>query len=451
MDRAVGMRWAFVLSGRDLCTPSALAEGLLALSPVLHLADDGVWLEIGRAAKLFGDERIVVERARRIAEALSRARGETPSEISIAVADQLGSARLLARAVGEPFTFTEPGRDAEALAPLPLEILGASPRAVAYLDQLGVRTAGALSRLAPASLRRRLGSEGEALVRLARAEAAPTPERFSPPERPAVFRELEPPLPLGEPLLFLVKGLLDELAIRLAGRGAAVSELRLTLTFEGGVEVLEELLLPRPLCTAPPLLALLRERLLNPTLPEGSWEEEDIPPPRLTEVELKAVRTALAPRAQLSLLHRRELETEQLAELLARLVNTLGQEGVHGSELLPAYLPEESWSPRPFTPPEGGEVVEEEGREADGRAPRPALVLPDPLPLEGELFPGAELRWEGGGGVIRDIWGPERLRGKWWSVPFDRDYFVVGLEGGARVWIYRKRSSPRLALQGIFD
>lgn len=450
MERAAGVRWAFVLSGEDLA-PSTLAEALLALSPVAHLAEDGVWLEIGRAAKLFGDERIVTEQARKIAEALFGTRDGSHSEVSIAVADQLGSARLLARAVRGPLTFTEPGRDAEAIAPLPLELLGASPRAVAYLDQLGVRNAGALARLAPASLRRRLGSEGEALVRLARGEPAPIPERFTPPERPAAFRELEPPLPPGEPLLFLVKGLLDELAMRLAGLALAVSELHLTLTFEGGVEVLEELLLPRPLCTAPPLLALLRERLLNPMLPEGTWEEEDIPPPRLTEVELKAVRTAPAPRAQLSLLQRKELETEQLAELLARLVNTLGQEGVCGSEILPAYLPEESWRPGPFTPPEGRELLEEGGRETEGRAPRPAFVFPTPLPLEGALLPGASLRWEGGGGVIRDIWGPERLRGKWWSAPFDRDYFVVGLEGGGRVWIYRKRNSPQLELQGIFD
>ena len=79
-------------------------------------------------------------------------------------------------------------------------------------------------------------------------------------------------------------------------------------------------------------------------------------------------------------------------------------------------------------------------------------LCPAPLPLEGALRRGAALRWEGGGGTVQAVWGPERLRGHWWgSEPFERDYHVVDLREGARVWVYRDRLAQGLYLQGIFD
>jgi protein ImuB len=346
----------------------------------------------------------------------------------------------------------EPGCDARALATLSLSALGASPRAAEYLEQLGVRTGATLARLSPLAVRRRLGSEGERLVRLTRAEPEPRPERFCPPDQPSARCELEPPLPPGEALLFLVKRLLDELTLRLAGRGLAVGELRLTLAFEGGLEVIEELMLPRPLVTTPPLLAMLQERLLNPALPQSPDSDDDLPPPRLTELEARVTRTAPVPRAQLSLLHRQEVELERLAELLARLTNVLGRDQVFTAELVPTHLPEESWRRGASGESlETGEQRLETGEQRLEISPRPALVLPAPLLLEGELIQGDELRWEGGSGVIAYIWGPERLRGRWWAMPFDRDYYVVDLVEGARIWVFRERGSTTLRLQGVFD
>lgn len=482
-------RWAFVRPepGPAGPEPPVLAEALLSLSPVVCLAADGVWVELrgrlGRADR----EEIMAERARKLAGALRSARrgsaepgGPEPGrpsapEIRVVVADHPAAARLLARVSGSPVTVIAPGRDAAALAPLPLAALGASPPALAYLEQLGVRRAGALAQLPPAGLRRRLGPEGRALLRLARAEPGPPPERFTPPEQPAVLRELEPPVPPGEPLLFMVKAMLDELTLRLAGRGLAIGELRLTLSYEGGVEVAEELLPARPLCTTPPLLALLRERLLNPALPaELDRGDEELPPPRLEALELRAVRTAPAPRAQLSLLDRRERATEPLDELLARLSATLGQDRVFAAEPVPTHLPEASWRRVEFTPDEAETEIRSPSPQREGPlpspgvrlrageragerepgeppSPRPVLTLSEPLPLAGELAVGGALRWPGGAGLIARVWGPERLRGQWWGDLFDRDYFVVDLADGARIWVCRERGSEQLHLQGIFD
>ena len=91
------------------------------------------------------------------------------------------------------------------------------------------------------------------------------------------------------------------------------------------------------------------------------------------------------------------------------------------------------------------------GAEGTALSPRPSLVFPEPLPLEGDLNPGHEVRWSGGAGVITHVWGPERLRGRWWAAPFDRDYFVVDLEGGGRIWVVQERRSSGLRVQGVFD
>jgi protein ImuB len=450
-------RWAFVgirvgrPASRGGEPPVVLAEALMALSSMVAVTEEGVWLEVGRSAALFGSERALAREARAIAARLSCA-------VSVTIADRPETARLLALARGRPLTIVAPGRDARALAPLSLEALGASPRAQAYLARLGLRRAGALARLAPAALRRRLGAEGEHLGRLARAAPGPLPERYQPPERPEAVRRLEPPLPPSEAVLFVVKTVLDELTARLAGRGLAIAALRLTLAFEGGTARVEEILLPRPLRTTAPLLALFQERLLGSRGPGG--EQADWPA-RITAVEAQVLRTAQAPVAQLSLLSREEGDLEELSSLLVRLSSTLGQERVFAAAVVSSHQPEAAWRRTDFLPAGGGAGsgaaegegrVREPGEPGPHPSPRPILVVPAPLPLEGALRRGAALRWQGGGGTVQAVWGPERLRGQWWgSEPFDRDYHVVDLREGARVWVYRDRLAQGLYLQGIFD
>jgi len=454
-------RWAFIrcLTPAPTAPPVVLAEALMALSSAVSMAADGVWLEVGRSQRLFGGDRGLAKEAVAIADRAS-------CTVAVAIADRPETARILARVSRRPLLIVAPGHDAEALASLPLEAFSVGPQALAYLDRLGVRTAGALSRLSPKAVRRRLGPDGERLVRLARADGLPLPERYVPPDLPMARRELEPPIPPSEAVLFLVKTVLDELAIRLSGRGLAVAALRLAVIFEDGSVRTEEVLLPRPLRTTPPLLAILQERLAGAAADGGPQVLAPLPssassadwPARMTAVEAQVLRTAEAPKAQLDMFSREELDAEELTTLLARLTNTLGQDKVFAAELVPTHRPEAAWRrTRYAAPPERKEVSQKKPKalhvheHEEPPAPRPILVLPSPLPVEGELSAGSELRWRGGGGSIRTLWGPERLRGQWWSAPFDRDYHVVDLEGGARIWVFRDKRSQALYLQGVFD
>ena len=81
---------------------------------------------------------------------------------------------------------------------------------------------------------------------------------------------------------------------------------------------------------------------------------------------------------------------------------------------------------------------------------RPIFLFSEPFELRGELETGESLRWCEGVGVVGTVWGPERLRASWWRQPVVRDYYVVELDDGARLWVFRDLRN-QLYLHGLFD
>jgi len=169
---------------------------------------------------------------------------------NVAVASNPDAAVLAARGFSG-VTVIPPGKEAESLGSLPLEVLFAdrgegkereekkkkdeqkeSERLLATLARWGIRYLRALAALPEVALSERLGQEGLRLQQRARGAASRT---LVPVEAPAVFEEsveLEHPIVLLEPLAFLLNRLLDQLCARLAARAFATQELRLTLGLE---------------------------------------------------------------------------------------------------------------------------------------------------------------------------------------------------------------------------
>ncbi len=484
-------RWAYIRVGPERHLPepspsephlSVLAEALMALSPVVAPADDGVWVEIGRSAHLFGGEEEAAADGGRIA-------GRLGFCARVVVADGHLSARALARWLPLPSKPQDSGRvrpvvvsagsDAAALGPLPVAALGASEGALAYLDRLGVRTADTLRRLPAAGMGQRLGREGEELVHLARGDPFPAPKSYKPREQPEATLELDPPVGAGEPLLFLAQRLLSDLVACVSGRGLAVACFEAEIALEGGACHRTEVMLQRPLRSARSLLALLRQR----------WEHSEVPDERASGMRIRVLRTARSQEAQNDLFDRREVGAEDLDDLIARLAVTLGEEAVFGVELVPSHRPEGAWAKTGFAPPP---PVEGSAKEASAHdrpprvpthrtaglrtgpggwigagsrrkpeiatmplpipiAPRPVFLLEEPLEVNGEIAAGADIRWGEQRSRIREVFGPERLRGDWWTRPFHRDYFVVELEGEGRLWAYRDRVLRQWFVHGVFD
>ncbi len=219
---------------------AALLDCAQSFSPCVEdAAADTVILDLAGMESLFGPPF-------EIAGAISTRAAGLGLAANVAAASNPDTAVLAAR--GFPgVTVIFPGKEAEQLGPLPVEVLFAggsndgknqrdekkeAERLLETLERWGVRNLCALAALPEVALSERLGQEGVRLRRLARGAASRT---LVPVEAPPVFEEaveLEHAIVLLEPLAFLLNRLIEQLCARLASRTLATQELRLTLELD---------------------------------------------------------------------------------------------------------------------------------------------------------------------------------------------------------------------------
>ena len=451
----------------DLAALRALAEALLAVAPAVEVAGpDALLLDASAAHLLHGREPEPERRLARRARALA---GELGFTVRAAVACGRGPALALARhgaasASGAELLLVPPGQEplALALASLPLEALGLGPAVVAKLGAVGVACVGELARLPIEGLALRFGPAGVAAARLARGED-PTPlVPYLPATLPEEAIELEGPADGAEPVLFVLKRLGDRIAARLAGRGLGASRLTVTLKLDPRGEERLSIPLAQPSAVGARWLLAWRERVLALRLPGA-----------VVGVKLAAVEVAVVREAQLALGDRPEAQAA-LETVLARLSGRLGDGAVVAAEPVGRYRPEAAWRPVPFQAearqPGGlagrraeatGDArggartrgVETSERPEVGAASRPTRLLAEPRSLvaTGEGGRVSAVRLGAEVHAVISFEGPERLRGEWWSAPFDRDYYRARVEGLGDCWIYRDGADGRLHLHGFFD
>jgi len=312
-------------------------------------------IDVEGLERLVGDPKAIGERLRQAAAD----RGIVP--VHVAVAGTCTAAMLLA-AARAGVTVAAEGKEAEALAPLPLRTLAVlasegiearskkqearrspSPDSLAVLARWGLRTLGELAALPAADLSERLGQDGIRWQRLARGEdtgpLVPAPE-----EEPfEASLELEWPIGDLEPLSFVLTRLLDPLCQRLdqRDRGAAALHLRLRLVTRD--LHLRSLQLPAPMRDPKVLRTLLLLDLESHPAPAG----------------IDAVTLSIDPTpgriVQESLLARALPAPELISTLVARLQALMG-EGKCGSPVtVDSYRPG-AFAMRPFV------VHQDEGR-----------------------------------------------------------------------------------------
>jgi protein ImuB len=418
-----------------------------------------VTLDLDGLARLFGD-------ARTIASELRRTAADRGLQVRVAIAGTRTAARLLAR--HRPgLSIVDSGGDAEALASLPIELLGevavrgrgsvcgsGSVRGSGSLDPLaasvrsggsldppvsdaatelcatfrrwGLRTLGDVAALRPEDVAARLGQAGVEWQRLARGEDPMPLVPAVPEERFEQALDLEWPIEGLEPLSFVLGRLMEPLSAHLErrDRGAAVLHVRLHLVSKTIHE--RSLQLPTPMRDARTLrtLALL--------------DLESHPPTAAIDRVVVAVDPTPARVLQYSLLTRPLPSPEQVSTLMARLTALMG-EGRCGS---PATV--DSWRPgafgmSPFNPaPEAsapgrtrpasqvGQVgrVGQIGQAAE--APAPVVValrrFRFAVPARVQTDQGRPVslmidRRGLSGGRIELCAGPWRTAGQWWAEP----------------------------------
>src|ERR1035438_10496357 len=153
-----------------------------------------------------------------IAAALARRAVERGLEASVAIAANLDTAVHAARGFAGVSVIPY-GDEAKYLGSLPLTLLGPTPEMQETLERWGIRRFRDLAALPELGLAERLGPEGLRLHRLARG-AGDRP--LVPVREPLHFEEeaeLEYPVELLEPLMFVLAQLLSGLRARLAAHG----------------------------------------------------------------------------------------------------------------------------------------------------------------------------------------------------------------------------------------
>ncbi len=293
----------------------AVAEVSLTFGTRCALEGHAALVDITGCAHLFGGEKGLVEQLRAKVVALGL------KKPSFAVADGPHVAQAIARA-RTGVQLVPVGAGVSALAPLSLSILTLDDEARVYLEALGVRTVGELQALPVFELERRLSHGSRAALRFIHGEDSAALDWWSVPEVPEARIELEHGVEHLEPLLFVLKGLIDPLCARLEARGELLARAELWVRYEklpGLVrrEQTWEAVWPLPLRESKAVLNVLKLRL----------EAKGLEAP-VREVALRFVqRTKAEPRA----LHLWSKETQSLSALptlIAELVAELGEERV---------------------------------------------------------------------------------------------------------------------------
>src|SRR6266849_6535132 len=279
----------------------------------------------------------------------------------------------------------------------------------------------------------RLVPAGTALVSAARGEDERplAPQALGGPVEEAI--DLEHALDALEPLLFVLRGLVERAVARVGLEGIGVARLGLTLGLADRSRDERTVPLAAPTRDVKTLLTCLRIAL------------EARPPRAAVERVALAAVPEVVRAAQLGLFSPTGPSPERLATTLARLAALCGADRVGAPAVVDSHRPGMA-AVVPFAL--GGTPGSPAG---DGcRLMVRALRPPRPVEVFADRDRPDFVRGEGLGGRVVGAAGPWRLIGEWWSDgAFARDYFDLELTDGGLYRCYR--DDGRWFVDGVYD
>ncbi|WP_207478186.1 Y-family DNA polymerase [Arenibaculum pallidiluteum] len=396
---------------------------------------DGLVLDVTGCAHLLGGEPALLDDVARRLRAFGYA-------CRLALADTPAAAAALARFHPRDAVRAPSGRGREALAPLPVAALRLDATTTALLGRLGLRRIGDLYPLPRPSLAVRLGA---AVVRrldqaLGLAAEPVSPRRPVPPH--AARMAFAEPISERASMDAALTGLLARLCAGLerAGQGARLLELCF-FRMDGRVER-ARIGTARPVRDPGHLARLFAEKL-----------ERLDPGPGFEAASLLAEAEPLVP-SQGGLAAPGLADPGMppaLAELVDRLGNRLGPDGVQ------RLLPRESWWPERAVEPAPALARPTAAAPWPVDRPRPVRLLAVPEPILATALvpddPPVMFRWREALHRVSRADGPERIEPEWWrALTEPRDYYRVEDEAGCRFWLFRTGfdRTARWFLHGVF-
>ena len=369
-----------------------LAKIAEAFTPWFEQTAPGtIVFEIDGLKQLYGSPQ-------QIADAIARRAG---AGVQIAIAETAESAILAARNFSG--VHVRPHLDKLDITSLPL------PEEFAeILESWGIYTLEQLAELPETGIAERFGEQGVYLQRIAKGSIDRPLKVFEPPTIYSDRIELDHPVELLEPLLFLIARILQEQCRKLESHGMATNRVGITLELDDKTEYRRTLDLPMALRESKTLLKLLQMDL-------------EAHPPQAAIVALSVNLQPVPPRTvQHGIFLPATPAPDRLELTLARIRGIVGENNAGVPELLDTH------HPHPFR------LVVKQPEIAARPAPvtsRQAFrYFRPPIAASVDLHNGrpARIRASGIQGKILNASGPWRTSGNWWTAsPWNRDEWDV--------------------------
>ncbi|HYL37958.1 MAG TPA: hypothetical protein VEV17_18730 [Bryobacteraceae bacterium] len=357
-----------------------------------------------------------------IAQAIAQRAGRT---VNIAIAETAESAILAAR--NFPGVTIAPQLDHLDLAGLPI-----SEEMLETLDAWGIRDLQQLAQLPETGIAERFGEAGVYLQRLAKGAIHRPLRVFQPAITYDDRIELDHPVDLLEPLLFLIARILGEQCEKLQAHGMSAGEVAVRLELDDKTEHVRTLRLPVPMRDSQALLKLLQMDL------------EAHPPQAATLALSLSLKPALPRTIQSGIFLPAAPAPDKLELTLARIRGIVGENNAGVPELLNTH------HPHPYR------LVAQQPVIADLHPPnnhQAFRYFRPPITARVELQRDRPARIAASGiqGKVLNAAGPWRTSGDWWTqTAWNRDEWDITLTTGALYRIYRE-PDQRWFIEGAYD
>jgi len=457
--RGIAWRWRSV--AQEATAHAALLDCAWTISPRVEAGErrkqdfsDTVVLDLTGCEKLFGSPE-------KIAQDLKRVAAEMGLAANVSVAGNPQAAVCAAHGFAG-VTVIPQGEEGFRIGQLPLEALHVPFEFVETLRRWGIHTCAGFSALPEVAVVERLGQEGLRWWQLAQGRDH---HSLIARDFPTTFEEhmdLDSPVELLEPLLFVLNRLLEQLCARLRMHILSIGEIKVTLALE-----------PRDSRSKEPVLHIRTLRLPVPGLDSKLFLkllqlDLEAHPPSLPVVSVRIQTVPARARSrQLGLFLPLSPDPERLEVTLAKIQNTVGENRVGAPVLLDTHGPI-SFRQNRFVLPE---IKDKRGNaEKPATATAAMRIYRPPLPAIIEFKDGKPifLGCEGTRRQILAFAGPWKRKGDWWSEsPWAREEWDVAIrtlrpklqtehahksENETALYrVYKDLRAKRWFVEGIYD
>jgi protein ImuB len=415
-----------------------LADWATRFSPLVAIdGADGLMLDIAGCAHLWGSE------ARMLAD-LDRHMRAFGLHHRSAVADTIGAAWGAARFGTGPNQIVPHGEQRATLSELPPAALRLPEDLCAQLQRLGLKHVADLCTLPRAALARRFGAVLMDRLDQALGRLDETMSPLLPPPQCYVRMDFAEPIVQRADIDRALDLLLKRLTEALRPHESGPRKLDLSCYRLDGETQRISIGTARASLDAGHLFRLFEEKL-DQLRPDDGFEAM-----RLSGREMERLHA-----------QQRDFEAggavrHDLAPLIDRLSNRLGEQAVHRFETRESHIPERAVRRLP-------PLAESPRLHWPKAAQRPVRLLPHPEPIDAVApipdDPPVQFRWRHVLHKVRAAEGPERIAPEWW-LPGEqdaeiRDYYRVEDADGRRFWLYRAglyqaTPAPRWFMHGMF-